>query len=605
MVDHRNIRGKVGRGALVVALAGAMAVGGSVPAFAALGDQPLGDNPTGAAVAAGDLLRSYGVRAGSAGPDYVGVTNTNYDFTAGSASQSDQYTGYTSSSPRQLAGISIWGTDVNESMNPYYANLLYHALTGNAATGAEATTWMSNPTDSSWGDSNGTVTSTGIAGTEYSPQIIFGANKLTNWEQAASGEGSGTNFYTKGYYTGGSLAPAGQTITYTSNDATNIFTQIYSLGQLAEVAKGYTNDKTRYDATQSAINYERATKGQMLYIASKIDAGAVAKQKVAYLYAIDKDGTAYFFTPEASGLTSGTGTNGAATNSQSSPNTSYAANNSTINMGYMAMLPFVTDTFTGGTEVSGGIVMKVEDIFSSNPAVSVPKASEDGDSALAGVDVIIFNTTKNTDLAGTSGGKNSSGVNNDYLGSALTSSKVQTWAAAHGFNGRIIAGDDFGTSSNQVFDGDSAIEGQAPMLYCQRNYTADKNARAAWAFSQVYPSLYGNNANATYGYWVDAVYHVNTADVPTVVGYMTNQDGVTYDSTTAATVEANAEAGYTWYQGLSSRSIYKTTYAYYSGASRASYYSGDAQSQEVSDTIGIFAPSSLWQDAHQAQSTQE
>jgi len=58
----------------------------------------------------------------------------------------------------------------------------------------------------------------------------------------------------------------------------------------------------------------------------------------------------------------------------------------------------------------------------------------------------------------------------------------------------LVAGDDFSTDVNQGFDTALATNnGMAPQLYCQRNYTADKNARAAWAFAQVYPELYSGN----------------------------------------------------------------------------------------------------------------
>lgn len=582
----------VGKGVLSVVLTGALTFGCVGTAFAA--DAPFGNTPSGDAQASSQMLRSYGVRAGSAGADFVGVTNTNYDFTGGKASSPDQYTGYTEASSAQLAGLSIWGTDVNENANPYYSNLLYHAIKGETASGAEATTWMSNPETSAWGDSNcnietdelnSTNAATGeptIAGLEYSPQIIFGANKSTNWNLNSNGSNSDTNMYRY-------LSANNQTATFVNNDATNLWSQIYTISNLAQTATGLAGT-TRYDANQSAIDYERATKGQMLYVASQIDAGKVAKKKVAYLYAIDEDGTGYFFTPKAEGLLNGNDTNQTTTSKVETADTNYAANNSTINMGYMATLPFITDTYDSGNATN--VVMKVEDIYKASPACTVGASD-----SLKDVDVIIFNTTKNTDLQGTSGGKNESGINN---AAALNANYVQKWAAEHGFTGsQIIGGDDWGTSSNQQSD----IE-TAPKLYCQRNYTADKDTRAAWGFSKVYPELYNNNSNATYGYWANNIYHVKTASVPAVVNYMTNQTNAAYDENVAQMVETNAETGYNWWVNTGSKKAAWSKYAYYTGSSRASYYSGDKAAEETASTIGIFEPTNLWKNAsHPAATT--
>lgn len=587
MVDPRfKMQGGVKRGVLTAALVGTMAFGSVGTAFAA--DVPFGSNPNGNASTPSTMLRTYGVRAGSAGGDFVGVSNTNFDFTAGSASSNAQYTGYTSATAKQLAGLSIWGTSVNDSANPYYANLLYHAITGNKATGNEATTWMSNPGTSSWGDSNGSAStrvsdnSATIAGLEYSPQIIFGANKLINWNLNSNGSNSGTN-----------IAASGYSATYVNNDATNIWTQIYTMGRLAQAADGLSGT-VRYNgnsATQSAIDYEKATKGQMLYVASKIDTGVATKKTVAYLYAIDSNSVGHFFTPKAEGLLTGNDTGKTSSSAVTTADGNYAANNSTINMGYMATLPFITTTFDSGHAES--IVMKVEDIYKSNPACTVGASD-----SLANVDVIIINTTVNTDLQGTSGGKNESSVNN---AAALTPATVQTWAASHGFTGTIIGGDDFGTSTNQqgvsTSQQTSSIE-TAPVLYCQRNYTADKNARAAWAFAKVYPELYNYNSNATYAYWVDKVYHVKQNQVGTVAAYMTNQSSVAYSSSLASTIDSNAEAGYTWWKNTGSSDAEWSGFAYYNGSSRASYYSGNESDEEPANTIGIFAPSELWKAAN-------
>ncbi|MDR1015046.1 MAG: hypothetical protein LBL86_08750, partial [Coriobacteriales bacterium] len=131
--------------------------------------------------------------------------------------------------------------------------------------------------------------------------------------------------------------------------------------------------------------------------------------------------------------------------------------------------------------------------------------------------------------------------------------------------------------------------------YCQRNYTADKNAKAAWAFARVYPELYRNNPDATYGYWVDRVYHVNLADVPTVARYMLNKTGaVTYTATTASDVETNASTGWKWWDAIGSTDPYWSQFAYYNGSSRASLYSDERDSEEEEDEIGIFAPSQFW-----------
>jgi hypothetical protein len=134
----------------------------------------------------------------------------------------------------------------------------------------------------------------------------------------------------------------------------------------------------------------------------------------------------------------------------------------------------------------------------------------------------------------------------------------------------------------------------SPLLYCQRNYTADKNARAAWAFAQVYPELYDYNPDATYAYWVDKIYHINLADVPTVATYMTNKSvTVVYDQDTVDSLEASFASGLSWWNTSGSKDPNWAGFAYYNGSTRASYYS-TLPSEEAANTIGIFAPSGLW-----------
>ena len=609
MAKSPSILSRLGKGVMAVVLASSMSIVGTSVAFA---DDDADDttvasywsNPTSAAEIGSNLLKTYGVRAGSAGGDFLGITNTNFDWTSGTASSTVQYDAYTSAdfTSVTVAGLAIWATSVNENANPYYANMWYNAVNGLVGTdgaATQATTWMNN--SNSWGDSGGnasTFADSGeatISGLEYEPEIIFGANKTTNWANFSVEE---TNIYQ--WVTGEENTEGYTPDAYVNNDATNVWTQIYTMGQLATTADELTADSdlyTRYDdsdATESAVNYEKAIKGQLLYLASLIDSGELESKTVAYLYAIDADGTGYFFVPEAEGLTEGVTTVYSDDNSATNNDDNYAANNSTINMGYMATLPFVTTTFDSGTELEGGIVMAVENLYKENPVCTVDASS--ASDVMADVDVIIYNsTTYTSDMSGTSNGRNSSGVTNDYNGDALSADEVATWAAQYGFSGSTIAGDDYGTSTKQGYGTAAATEdGMAPLLYCQRNYTCDKNTRAAWAFSMVYPEAYEGNNDATYGYWVDAVYHVNTDSVASVVQYMTNQSSeVTYTSDTCDFVEAAALAGYEWWVTTGQYDSEWSDYAYYNGSSRASYFSDTSSDEEV-DTIGIFAPSSLW-----------
>ena len=638
MVSLSKFGSAIARGGLSLALAASMSAFGAVAAFGADETTSASDAywtapSTAVTVTNSSLLKTYGVRAGSAGGDFVGISNTNYDFNKGT--NSSGYTGYGSITNLQAtdtaatylttsygAGLAIWATSVNENPNPYYSNLYYGLITGTYDGSAlttdglyAATTWMANPEESAWGDSDGTATTDidgqeTIAGLEYEPEIIFGANKYTNWNLSSDGSNSETNIFAT------ESKDKDYNPTYANNDSTNLWTQVYTIGQLADTADDLTastGKTTRYndsDATESALSFEKVTRGQLLYIASLIDSNQLEKKTVAYLYAIDSDGTGYFFVPEASGLLTGDDTELAGgASSVDTADDNYAANNSTINMGYMATMPYISNTFTGGTELEGGIVMKVEDIYKSNPAHTVE--SSDTSNPLADVDVIIYNSTTNSSLNGTSGGKNSSGVENDYNGDALSVSEVTEWAQGLGFSssGTVIAGDDFGTSTNQgTGSSDSTTEdGTAPMLYCQRNYTIDKDVRAAWGFAAVYPEAYENNNDATYGYWVDEIYHVNTDDVASVVKYMTNQsDTVTYTSSTASFVEEAAETGYEWWTSTGVNDSEWNQYAYYNGSSRASYYGYEEYgytAEEPTDTIGIFAPSSLWTEDEEAKAS--
>ena len=592
---------KFGAGFAAVALATSLV---PVTAGSALANDSYWSAPDQAvAVDTSTILKTYGVRAGSAGPDFLGISNTNFDFTAASPGkwQSAQYDQYTAEDLAGIkgAGLAIWATSVNENPNPFYANLMYNAMTGSSATPA-ATTWVANPEESSWGDSNGLNSTladgSGVStvnGLEYLPEIIFGANKSTSWDNF---DVQSTNIYK---WASSSANTVGYDPTYTNNDASNMWTQLYSIEQLSYAAEGVkdaTGLTTRYDGNSTeigALAYEKSIRGNLLYCASQLDQDKAAQKTVAYLYAIDGD-TGYFFVPTADGLLTGDDTNEhASATDAATAGAGYAANNGTINLDYHGVLPFITDTFDSGNEVEGGIVMKVEDIFKSNPACTV--SASDSANALADVDIIIYNSTVCTNLQDTSGGKNSSGVNNTE---ALNNENVTAWAKTHGFNGSVLAGDDYGTSTNQGYGSTAATEdGMSPLLYCQRNYTADKIARAAWVFSQVYPEFYDNNDDASYAYWVSNVYHVDIDKVSTVTAYMTNQSSaVVYDADTEAAMEDHFAEGYAWWNSKGKDSAWGE-YAYYNGSTRASFYDGNAASEEPEDTIGIFQPSALWDAA--------
>jgi hypothetical protein len=588
--------GRIARKAITVVLVGILSLMGAGSAFA---DPvvPYWTTPGPVDPIDDNLIKTYGVRDGSAGPDFLGVSNTNFDFTAGSGTSSLQYTGTTAAQMNSVtgAGLAIWATAANVNPNPFYQNLYYNTVTSASAT--QATTWTYNPI-ASWGDSNGSWSNNGnvstgqttIAGLEYDPEIIFGANKLTNWMNALP---NGTNSQTvmDVYFANNPSANYGPT--FTSNDATNIWAQVYTMGQLATVADNLkigTSKVTRYDSNNamvSAINYEKAIKGNLRYIASQIDEGAVEKKTVAYLYSIDSSGVGYFFTPDAFNMLVGTNTGAAPTNA-GNPNANYAADNATIDFGYRATLPFITDTFDSGNSFLGGIIMGVEDIFTANPACTVAALDP---VALANVDVIIYNTTmlRGTQLIGVQDGKNISGIDIDVN---YDSNFVANWATNHGFTGTLIAGDDFATSTEQGFGVvDTTTAGMAPLLYCQRDYAADKNAKAAWAFAQVYPQLYNGNPDATYCWWVSNIYHIDINSVPTVAAYMLNKSfPIVYDASVEAALNGYFQTGYNWWMSTGQFDPYWSQFAYYNGSSRASYYSNNPLSEEPVDTIGIFAP---------------
>lgn len=595
--------------------------------------------------AASAYLKTYGVRAGSAGPDYLGITNTNYDFTKGGASLTTQYTP-TYDYARSRVGMLVWATAANETPNPYYWNYYYNlGKNADAATASPAaTTWMKNGKDSSWGDTIGEYNEDfGVAnGLEYRPEIIYGANKYTNWGQDFTyktefptyigyinsgkyGYDSDTKEYKVDSEATAKFAKTGDATynpTFANNDSTNIWGQVYSLGQLAAKADEVKGTKSlRYGekAATEAVAYEKAIRGNLLYCASKLTSSN--RKTVAYLYGIDgTNGTAYFFTPQASGLLEGNDTglgysneeeNIEAANTKATASENYAANNGTIDLGYMATLPFITDTYTSGT--SEFIAMQVEDIWKANPACTL---SANTSGALADVDVIIYNST-NGALTGwvdkkngyTTALANTGDFANGLPAAEANGNKLSAWLANCGFKGTLIAGDDFGTSVNQDRNNIATahtytyrsgrntyaithVAGQAPLLYCQRNYTCDKNTRAAWAFSQVYPEFYGNNADASLCYWVENVYHVKSGSLASVVSVMTGRSNASY---TESTLEGYFQTGYNWWKNTGKGSTAWGAYDYYSGSSRASYYSNYDNEAKVSrGVVGIFQPSSLW-----------
>ena len=642
----RNVRSsRIKKGAACAVLATTMAVAGYGTAFAAniaSSTEPAATPST--------LLTTASVRAGSAGPDFLGITNTNYDFqpshTAGAGDPYPYYNedvkkgwGADLAKADQFNRLAVWGTGSNVNANPYYQNLLVNYLLDDDVTDGKgalpsgyvmATTYHSNKETSAWGD----VTVNNIyADGIISQDLVFGANKYTNWNGDYSA------------YTQTKLK--NENAVYTNNDSTNVWTQMYTIEQLAIAADNAVSaeDSTktlRYgNATETAVKYEKAIKGQMLYVASQLDAedgttdGQITdenKKTVAYLYAI-MDGTGYFFVPGTATEGSTDGNNTTAT-SIATADGDYVSNNSTINMGYMATLPFVTNTFDSGNALEGGIVMKVEDIWKANPACMVSTSMDNATEIMKDVDVIIYNSgnytgydeateegSSGTTMAGTNNGRNSSGIGNTDM---LNDEVVSNWAKAFGFAGTTIAGDDYGTSTRQQTSFESA-----PILYCARNYTVDKDTRAAWAFSKVFPEYYDNNDDATYAYWLENIYHIQSDKVANTVAQMTHQsaDNVAmYESNTKA-VSDKAETGYDWYVTYGKTS-YAADFQYYTGATRASWYAASssalvdaaksvgsemtedeakAQSAELcaadvlaSGVVGIFEPSQSWADSHEA-----
>ncbi len=91
------------------------------------------------------LLTSYGVADGSAGPDFMGISNTNFDFTEGDVDSKEQFVGYDADYLHDItgAGIAIWATSVNENPNPYYANLFYNIVMGNVPT-TQTARWLTS-----------------------------------------------------------------------------------------------------------------------------------------------------------------------------------------------------------------------------------------------------------------------------------------------------------------------------------------------------------------------------------------------------------------------------------------------------------------------------
>jgi hypothetical protein len=108
------------------------------------GGLPYWTAPTSVASIDSTLIKTYGVRDGSAGPDFMGVTNTNFDFKQGPEFTIVQYTGTTAAQLGTVTGaaLALWATSVNESPNPYYQNLYFNIING--PTAIQPTTWMSN-----------------------------------------------------------------------------------------------------------------------------------------------------------------------------------------------------------------------------------------------------------------------------------------------------------------------------------------------------------------------------------------------------------------------------------------------------------------------------
>lgn len=423
-----------------------------------------------------------------AGPDYLGISNSNQLDNGGGAAGGKSFQDEVTST---LMGI--WASEANEVPNAYNWNYFYDLYAASVNLDASAyAPFSTQSVGANYDSSTGTIGSY-----KYRPEIMWGT---ANNDKAVSYIREGKYFASSddeaaGTEADSSLYACPNDADYNpvyvgmDNNATNVFaasTYLYQAAEAAQTAidatKNYNSNgaynvnnvtwrtvnalprTTRYEAdaaevkmsaTDCAVAYEKTMKGAAYYTLSKIADGTTTKKKVAFVFGKDGiDFTGNTITVAAFDCVDPWGPND--------------------NAGFAGALPLAVDQLTTdnvistsgqGTSMASGMTWRTY----------TATADE-----LATCDYIIATGVGGTNNAGVDAGQLK-----QWVIDKATTSAAKTAAA------KI----QYGVTP--------------PTVANAHNFTIEKSIFSAYNFDFVYSDLFPNMELETY--WYDNIYHIKSA----------------------------------------------------------------------------------------------
>ena len=264
--------------------------------------------------------------------DVLGISNVTVCPTAGNPFTYQGTADAIYESIKTNARFGIYGSDVNQNMNPYYANYFYNqyqqtsAVQGTDLADTRATVLVDQRLNPGAPSAALTTVATEFGTSPtlyYRPDILYGVTSLTNADGQAVSYGASTTSisgYTDlvnkirnrelGEYEGNSLYQEGDEnydpyyVTYDMTSFTgSIIDNLYSLGNAAEAiiqrTASTSNPKvTRYeDPLQIAGDYEAYLRGTQYAVLAAIDNGRVERKTAGIVKAADPTENTVTFMP--------------------------------------------------------------------------------------------------------------------------------------------------------------------------------------------------------------------------------------------------------------------------------------------------------------------
>jgi len=230
--------------------------------------------------------------------------------------------GKTSNYGADSSNLGIFGTDLNDSPDPYLYNFYYNLYTTQSGGGTYSTTdyvaWTAAPYTLLWesnksgptGQASGTVeiavsgytTKTTNPAFYYEPDILLGgstngyASELANYQTAYNSDYNPTVFLgygtSTGMYAANGSRSDGLGLEYNQFD---MCTGVVYLGSVVQNMVNTSGETTRYDqgAYEIAVNYDKYDRGLYYYVLRQIANGSLTQVRYASSLSYDEDTEMY------------------------------------------------------------------------------------------------------------------------------------------------------------------------------------------------------------------------------------------------------------------------------------------------------------------------